>query len=110
MKNDFEGLQVDYQYSGYQHNQGDTSVQAAIAGVGYEQAPDSVWDGGGHDINVTMGVNSADGNGNITAYLGYRQINAVTMSERDFSACALRVFSVPEDVCGGSDVIPTDVM
>jgi iron complex outermembrane recepter protein len=108
MKQDFEGLQVDYQYSAYQHDQGNAAVQAAVAAAGYDQAPDSVWDGGGHDINVTMGVNSADGKGNITAYLGYRQFNAVTMSERDFSACELDLFeTVPGEVCGGDATIPT---
>jgi len=89
MKRDFEGVQVDYQYSAYQHDQGKDAVQADIAAAGFEQAPDSVWDGGTHNINLTFGVNSSDGRGNITGYLGYRSINAITQSQRDFSACAL---------------------
>ncbi|NKB37337.1 MAG: TonB-dependent receptor plug domain-containing protein [Gammaproteobacteria bacterium] len=56
MKRDFEGLQVDYQYSGYHHNQGNSEAQTAIGNSGFQQAPGSVWDGGGHDVNVTMGV------------------------------------------------------
>ena len=89
MKNDFEGIQIDYQYSGYQHNSGNEAVQSAVDARGFEQAPDSVFDGAGHDLNVTFGVNSADGRGNITGYIGYRETNALTQSERDFSACAL---------------------
>ena len=105
MKKDFEGVQVDYQYSAYQHEQGDDAVQAEIAANGFQQAPDSVWDGDTQNINITMGVSSADGRGNITAYLGYRDINAITQSERDFSACALS--SSGGDTCAGSATLPT---
>ncbi|TAJ94314.1 MAG: TonB-dependent receptor [Gammaproteobacteria bacterium] len=105
MKKDFEGVQVDYQYSAYQHDQGDDAVQAAIAANGFTQAPDSVWDGDTQNINITMGVNSADGRGNITAYLGYRSINAIKQSERDFSACALS--SSGGNTCAGSATLPT---
>ncbi len=89
MKDDFEGFQINYQYAGYQHEQGNDAVQAAISNSGFTQAPDDVTDGATTDINLVMGVNSADGRGNVTAYLGYRDINALLQSERDFSSCAL---------------------
>ena len=104
MKRDFEGVQVDYQYSAFQHDQGKDAVQADLAASGFEQAPDSVWDGGTHNINLTFGVNSPDGRGNITGYLGYRSINAVKQSERDFSACALS--SRSGTGCSGSATRP----
>ena len=106
MKKDFEGIQIDYQYSGYQHNSGNDAVQSAIDARGFEQAPDSVFDGGGHDINVTFGVNTGDGRGNITGYIGYRETNALTQSERDFSACALSGRG-GGDTCAGSATLPT---
>ncbi len=106
MKRDFEGLQIDYQYSGFNHNQGNSAVQSQLTASGFEQAPDSVWDGAGNDINVTMGMNSADGKGNITAYLGYRQTDPVTQSERDYSACALSGGGTG-DTCAGSSTLPT---
>ena len=109
MKKDFEGIQIDYQYSGYQHNSGNEAVQAAVADSGFEQAPDSVFDGKGHDLNVTFGVNSGDGRGNITGYLGYRETNALTQSERDFSACALSGGG-GGDTCAGSWTIPTGLI
>ena len=105
MKKDFEGLQIDYQYSGFNHSSGNQFIQDQLTAQGFDQAPNSVWDGGGHDVNVTMGVNSSDGKGNITAYLGYRQLNAVTQSERDFSACALSSNSGTN--CQGSATLPT---
>lgn len=106
MKKDFEGIKVDYQYSGYQHDSGNEVVQAAVADSGFEQAPESVFDGRGHDLNITFGVNTADGRGNITGYLGYRETNALTQSERDFSACALSSVG-GGDTCAGSATIPT---
>lgn len=89
MKDDFEGFQINYQHSGYQHGQGNDAVQADIAAAGFAQADDSVTDGSTMTIDLLMGINSADGKGNITAYLGYRDINAILQSERDFSACSL---------------------
>ena len=56
MKKDFEGIQVDYQYSGYHHDSGNEAVQSAIADSGFEQAPDSVFDGRGHDVNIIFGM------------------------------------------------------
>lgn len=105
MKRDFEGIQVDYQYSAYQHDQGNDDVQADIAASGFEQAPGGVWDGGSNYLNLTLGVNSPDGRGNITAYLGYRSINAIKQSERDFSACALS--SSNGTGCAGSATLPS---
>ena len=105
MKSDFEGLEVDYQYSSFHHNQGNSTVQSALTAAGFDQAPGSTWDGGGHDINVTMGVNSSDGKGNITAYFGYRTIDPVTQSERDFSACALSGGGAFD--CAGSSTLPS---
>ena len=89
MKQDFEGFQINYQYAGFQHEQGNDTVQADIDAAGFVQAPDDVTDGSTMTIDLLMGVNSADGRGNVTAYLGYRDINALLQSERDFSACSL---------------------
>ena len=105
MKQDFEGVQVDYQYSGNQHDQGNGEVQAAIDALGFEQPDSSVWDGDTHNVTLTMGVNSPDGKGNITAYIGYRDIGAVFQADRDFSACALNGDEAIS--CGGSSTIPT---
>jgi outer membrane receptor protein involved in Fe transport len=102
MKNDFEGFQLDFQYSGYQHNQGNGGVQEAIDALGFEQAPDDVTDGGTTNVNLLVGMNTADGRGNITAYLGYRDINSVLQSGRDFSACALANNDDNSPECGGS--------
>lgn len=105
MRDDFEGFQLDYQFSGYQHNNDLTEVQNQIDASGFEQAPSSPRDGATTNVNVTVGINTPDGNGNVTGYLGYRDINAITHSERDFSACALS--SNDGETCGGSATIPS---
>jgi outer membrane receptor protein involved in Fe transport len=102
MKEDFEGFQFDVQLSGYQHNQGADSVQEQINLAGFEQAPDDVNDGETISVNLILGVNSEDGRGNLTGYLGYRDINAITQDSRDFSACTLDTGSSNGTTCAGS--------
>jgi iron complex outermembrane receptor protein len=109
MKRDFEGVQIDYQYSAYQHDQQNKTVQDAIAAravanpTQFQQAPDSVWHGDTHDVNIVFGVNSPDGRGNITAYLGYRDISPIFQADYDYSACALNATLASGGLtCGGS--------
>ncbi|MFT7460193.1 MAG: iron complex outermembrane receptor protein [Planctomycetota bacterium] len=115
MKRDFEGIEIDYQYSGNQHNSGNPKgsgtipVATALSDAGFDNADSNVFDGGGHDVNLTMGVNSSDGKGNITAYLGYRQTNAALQGDRDFSACALNSGGTGDN-CAGSITLPTGLI
>ncbi len=44
-----------------------------------------------HGLQHAMGMNSADGNGNVTFYLGYRKLEPVTQDTRDYSACGLNL-------------------
>jgi iron complex outermembrane receptor protein len=105
MNDNFEGVRVDAQYSFYQHNN-DGGVKDIIAGrqavnPSQFQVPDSdVMDGYTRDITFTMGVNSSDGKGNITGYLGYRTLDALAQNSRDFSGCPLN--SGATFTCGGS--------
>ena len=89
MNKSFEGFRVDAQYSLYQHNNNDTNVQGILGQRGFPAPDGNVVDGATKDITAVMGVNSADGKGNITAYAGYRKINAVLQRDRDYSACSL---------------------
>lgn len=102
MKDDFEGFQINYQYAGYQHSQNNDPIVAPINARGFDLPTGSVNTGGTTDINMIMGVNTPDGRGNITAYAGYRDINAITQAEYDFSACALANTDDNAFVCGGS--------
>ncbi len=46
-------------------------------------------DGVAKEFNVTMGVSTEDGRGNITAYAGVRDNDKVLQRDRDYSACSL---------------------
>lgn len=100
MKEDFEGFQIDYQYSAYQHNNDNDLVTQAIQDAGFQTAPSSVTEGGTTNVTLTVGTNTEDGRGNVTAYLGYRDIEAITQDAYDFSACSLDSDGAIE--CGGS--------
>ncbi|MDI1325440.1 MAG: TonB-dependent receptor [Brevundimonas sp.] len=98
MKKSFEGVQLDAQYAFYQHNNdydGIGNLRAEIARRGatnpaqFALPDDNVSDGESRSINLTLGTSSADGKGNLMAYAGYRNNNAILQRDRDYSACAL---------------------
>jgi len=105
MKDDFEGVQIDYQFSGYSHNNDNEAVRQQLQASGFEIPEDDVRDGYQRNLNILMGVNSPDGKGNVTGYLGWREVDSLTHSKRDYSACALS--SSNGETCAGSATIPT---
>src|SRR5688572_936356 len=96
---DFEGVQVDYQASGYYHKNDGNLVADGATAAGYPVPTGTSSDGDIMDISVLIGGNLNDGRGNITAYATYRQIDAITQSERDYSACSIDAI---DGSCGGS--------
>ena len=50
----------------------------------------------------SAGTNIADGRGNFTAYLTYREADPITGSDRDFAGCQLFTVLPDSSVCGGS--------
>jgi outer membrane receptor protein involved in Fe transport len=99
MNDHFEGVRVDAQYSMYQHHN-DSDIAELVRTRGFALPDEHVLDGYAADFTLTLGVNSTDGRGNATVYAGYRDLDALLQSERDYSACALAsgdVFS-----CSGS--------
>jgi hypothetical protein len=83
MKKDFEGMQIDGQYSLYQHNNDfsgpgavqlrDTIQQRHSTNPSQFNLPDdNVTDGNGVQGTITVGVNTEDGRGNLTAYVSYQ--------------------------------------
>jgi iron complex outermembrane recepter protein len=114
MKKDFEGVSVDAMYGLYQHNNdyggpGATKLRDVIAArsatnPGQFRLPDdNVTDGEAREFNVTMGVSTEDGRGNITAYAGIRDNKQVLQRDRDYSACTLSANPEQSFACGGSN-------
>lgn len=114
MKKDFEGLQIDAQYGFYQHNndydgvgnlRSVISARAATNPSQFRLPDDNVSDGESRSLNVTLGVSSPDGRGNVMAYAGYRNNNPILQGDRDYSACALGAPAAGTPTsytCGGS--------
>jgi iron complex outermembrane recepter protein len=101
MNDHFEGLKLDTNVGIYQHSQQEKDLQAALAASGYAEPPSTVWDGNTKDATLIFGHNLADGAGNFTAYLGYRQLDAVLGGSRDFASCTPLPSNYPI-VCFGS--------
>jgi outer membrane receptor protein involved in Fe transport len=106
MNDHFEGVRLDGQYSLYQHNNGN-AVGDIVQARGFDTPDSNVTDGYTRDFTFTLGMNTGDGRGNATVYAGYRELDALLQSQRDFSACALTSGRAPGNntdnfVCGGS--------
>ncbi|HCF25230.1 MULTISPECIES: TonB-dependent receptor [unclassified Novosphingobium] len=90
MDTKFEGFRIDGQYSFYNHNNDiGTQVTDALSARGFAIPRGMVTDGGTVDATVAFGTAFDGGRGHITAYAGYRKVNAVLQRDRDYSACSL---------------------
>jgi iron complex outermembrane recepter protein len=101
MKRNFSGVRMDAQAGVYNHDNGQTGIQAVLAAQGLAEAPRNVTDGFTREVTVVAGINAPDGKGNLTVYGGYRTASAITEASRDFSACALTA-SGANLICEGS--------
>ena len=110
MNDHFEGFKIDANASIYNHKQ-----HNPIGEVFENQAPptnsgiapsSTVNDGATRDITLIFGRNLADGAGNFTAYAGWRKLDQVLGSSRDYSICTPDLNSkTPSNLpflCGGS--------
>jgi iron complex outermembrane receptor protein len=120
MRDDFEGLRLDAQYGFYNHsNDSDNgyireviAARAATNPAQFALPTDDVNTGYGQEITAIFGASTADGRGNVTAYLGYRNDDEVLQRDFDYSACSFgpdstaAVAGVPVGArhwtCGGS--------
>ena len=87
MIDDFEGVRIDGQLAGYQHSNNDQTNQDILNRSGFGVPEKGVFDGKGQEITLIVGANTEDGRGNVTAYAGYRNNDAVSQDTRDYSRC-----------------------
>ncbi len=103
MRKDFEGVEVDGQYSVYQNDNGNGHWDQLNTNAGFKPAPNNWWGGQTNDATLLIGTNTANGKGNVTAYLGYRNTQAVLESKLDYSACTIVGNRHPDSLaCAGS--------
>ena len=108
MKHNFEGVQVDAQYGIDWHNNGNNLIPglaaAALNDTGPIKVPrGNVWDGAVIDVTTTIGANSPDGKGNVTAWMSYRHQDPVLQGDRDYSSCQLSSFLTTPHCTGSSN-------
>ena len=103
MRDDFEGIKLDYQFSQYQHDNGSDRWQRIVRDAGYEVADGSVWDGDISNVSLIAGHKLGQDRGNVTVYGTYRDIDPVLQADRDYSSCAL---SNDLSECSGSATQP----
>ena len=89
MNDNFEGVRLDAQYSLYQHNQHSDSIAELVSGRNFALPDSNVTDGATKDLTFVAGINTPDGRGNATVYVGYRELEKIKQDQRDFSACSL---------------------
>jgi hypothetical protein len=87
MRKDFEGIEFDGQY-GIDEADNTNSAERAIitphiGGLGFNYAPEGIMDGQSDTGTIIMGTNTANGKGNVTAYIGYKNSEPVLEAARD---------------------------
>jgi iron complex outermembrane receptor protein len=109
MKHNFQGIQIDGQAGVDQHKNHNSLMQGLQIKAGFPAPSGSSWTGQNRNLSIVVGVNSADGAGNIEAYFTYRDADPVSQGSRDFSACKLNVNPAANNpnlinrpVCNGS--------
>ena len=90
LMDDFEGIQINTQFSQYRHDNSGGIVADAAEAAGQPYASGSGTDGDITDLTLIMGANFDGGRGNATAFATYREIEGVTQAARDYSACPVR--------------------
>ena len=106
MDRDFEGLEANFQGSFFQAGNNNENIGRVLADFN-QPDPGGVTDGRTLDFSLVAGTNLHDGRGNITAYFGYSQDNAVRWEDRDFTACPFGTRDGGADFsCNGSGSMP----
>ncbi len=108
MRKDFQGIELDGTYTITQNdnNTGEwrdlTQQRINSHSYGFAQSPKNIWNGQTTDGTFIMGVNSDNGKGNFTGYLGYRNSAAVWEASRDYSECTMNSNKKGGFSCAGS--------
>jgi outer membrane receptor protein involved in Fe transport len=116
MLHNFEGVRIDAQYSGFQHDNNNSAGQNALRAAtptaiipSQFAIPGNLWEGETSQVTLVIGANAPDGKGNVTAYATYRQNNAILEKDRDFSDCTLASTAAGFACSGSGTAFPARV-
>ncbi len=102
LKKNFEGVQVDYQYSFENHQQGNKDAAGFLPAFHASIPKDVGADGGKHSVSIILGASSPDDKGNVTAYATYRHTDPILQASRDYAACGIATVNNNQHICVGS--------
>ena len=110
LKDNFQGVEFDANYSFFNHQQqGTGGIAGVVAGravtnpTGFKVPGDKSNDGGTKEFSVTVGGNFAGNKGNAVLNFTAHKEDALLQSERDFSACSVGITADGKAFnCGGS--------
>jgi len=100
MRKDFEGIEFDGQYTIANADNTNGYYRGLVSAAGFQEPKEGIWDGANTNGSLIMGTNTANGKGNVTAYITYNNTEAVLAGARDFSACTIG--GTTSHACAGS--------
>jgi iron complex outermembrane recepter protein len=107
-RKNFEGVELGGSYQINDHDNDDSALQQINLDANFGLPDKHVNDGRVSTLWGVMGANTSDGLGNVTAYLQYRNAEALLQSERDYSTCAIATdLTSQSHFCLGSSNGPT---
>ncbi len=84
----FEGFEVDFQVGAFNTANKNSMMKDVLTEFG-QPVPGSRFDGRSFNLDAKMGINTADGRGNVTGYFSWRNQNQVLQGNRISSACGI---------------------
>jgi outer membrane receptor protein involved in Fe transport len=84
-----DGLKVEGQIGGYQHDNRDEFARSLLNQRQLRYPKGSVFDGRRENLSVAFGHGFLDDRAHVTLYGGYRKIDSVTLDQRDYGACPI---------------------
>jgi outer membrane receptor protein involved in Fe transport len=101
MKDNYQGVEVQGNISGANHQQHSDEAEAVVNKKGYPLPGNHAFDAKKYDFSLLAGANFDGNKGNATFFFSHRHADALLQSQRDFSACSLGA-SDPGFACSGS--------
>jgi outer membrane receptor protein involved in Fe transport len=104
MRKDFEGIELDTQYGIAEQNNSNGFYRGLNQAAGFPVPGENQWDGSNETGTLVVGTNTANGKGNVTAYLAFNNTQAVLSGQTDFGACTIGhpFNNTTSHVCAGS--------
>jgi len=84
-----DGLKVEGQIGGYQHDNRDEFARSLLNQRQLRYPKGSVFDGRRENLSVAFGHGFFDDRAHVTLYGGYRKVDSVTLDQRDYGACPI---------------------